>query len=72
MTHKYGKNQYERNTILEQKLEKIKESVLSKMNSTPKNFEESAVKVYAHNIYEIITGMTLSEELKEILRGKRN
>ncbi len=50
---------------LKEKLEKIDKQCLLKMNSTPTNFEESAVKVFAHYIYELSTGKTLSEQLKD-------
>ena len=52
---------------LQQKLEEIKELVKTKMNSTPTSFKESSVKVFAHEIYETLTGKSLSEEIKEIL-----
>ena len=56
--------------ILKEKLDKIDKQLLLKMNSTPTNFEESAVKVFAHYIYELSTGKTLSEQLKEILESE--
>ena len=55
---------------LNQKLVKIDKQLLLRMNSTPTNFEESAVKVFAHYIYELSTGKTLSEQLKEIPESK--
>ena len=55
---------------LNQKLEKIKELLKTKMNSTPTSFKESSVKVFAHEIYETLTGKSLSEEIKEILNSQ--
>ena len=54
----------------QEKLEQIKELVKTKMNSTPASFGESTVKVFAHEIYETLTGKSLSDELKEILASQ--
>lgn len=50
-----------------EKLDKIEKVVIPVTNSTPETFIESAVKLFAHKIRDIIRG----DEIKAILEGKK-
>jgi|FLOH01.1.fsa_nt_gi hypothetical protein len=49
-------------------IEEVLEFLKIKMNSTPDSYKESAVKLYAHEVYEFIRGKTLSDELRDMMK----